>query len=107
MPVAPRTSSTATTSGTESRTIARALNEAADLSFLAIHDSTPVEECERRDPKGLYARARAGELRSLTGIDAPYEAPENPDLAFDTTGADLDDLVARILAELARHEAGR
>ncbi|MBC2638715.1 MULTISPECIES: adenylyl-sulfate kinase [unclassified Rhodococcus (in: high G+C Gram-positive bacteria)] len=89
------------------RAIARALNEAADLPFLEIHVSTPVEECERRDPKGLYARARAGELRGLTGIDAPYEAPENPDLAFDTTGADLDDLVARVLAELARHEARR
>ncbi|GCE38726.1 Sulfate adenylyltransferase subunit 1 [Rhodococcus wratislaviensis] len=86
------------------RAIARALNEAADLPFLEIHVSTPVAECERRDPKGLYARARAGELRGLTGIDAPYEAPEDPDLAFDTTGADLDDLVARILTELARHE---
>lgn len=86
------------------RAIARALNEAAGLPLLEIHVSTPVHECERRDPKGLYARARSGELRGLTGIDAPYEAPENPDLAFDTTGADLDDLVARILAELARHE---
>ncbi|MHA4850623.1 adenylyl-sulfate kinase [Rhodococcus sp. MSC1_016] len=86
------------------RTIARALNEAAGLPFLEIHVSTPVEECERRDPKGLYARARAGELRGLTGVDAPYEEPDDPDLAFDTTGADLDELVQRILAVLARHE---
>ncbi|MFF0815589.1 adenylyl-sulfate kinase [Rhodococcus sp. NPDC003318] len=89
------------------RAIARALNEAADLPFLEIHVSTPVEECARRDPKGLYARAKAGELRGLTGIDAPYEAPENPDLAFDTTGADIDALVDRILDTLARYEAGR
>ncbi|MDV7244345.1 MULTISPECIES: adenylyl-sulfate kinase [Rhodococcus] len=86
------------------RTIARVLNEAAGLPFLEIHVSTPVEECERRDPKGLYARARAGELRGLTGVDAPYEEPDDPDLAFDTTGADLDELVQRILAVLARHE---
>lgn len=86
------------------RTIARALNGAAGLPFLEIHVSTPVEECERRDPKGLYARARAGELRGLTGVDAPYEEPDDPDLAFDTTGADLDELVQRILAVLARHE---
>ncbi|MCQ4118838.1 adenylyl-sulfate kinase [Rhodococcus tibetensis] len=86
------------------RTIARALNEAAGLPFLEVHVSTPVGECERRDPKGLYARARAGELRGLTGVDAPYEVPDDPDLAFDTTGADLDELVQRILAVLARHE---
>lgn len=85
------------------RTIARALNEAAGLPFLEIHVSTPVEECERGDPKGLYARARAGELRGLTGVDAPYEEPDDPDHAFDTTGADLDER-QRILAVLARHE---
>lgn len=89
------------------RAIARALNEAADLPFLEVHVSTPVEECARRDPKGLYARAEAGELRGLTGVDAPYEAPEQPDLAFDTTGADIDDLVGRVLDVLGRYEAGR
>jgi bifunctional enzyme CysN/CysC len=56
-----------------------------------------VAECEKRDPKGLYARARAGELTGLTGIDAPYEAPEHPDLVLDTTGADIDDLVSEVL----------
>ena len=75
------------------RAIARALNEAAGLTFLEVAVTTPVEECERRDPKGLYARARAGELKGLTGIDAPYETPEDPDLAFDTTGADINELV--------------
>jgi bifunctional enzyme CysN/CysC len=82
------------------RELARALNDAAKLPFLEIHVATPVTECERRDPKGLYARARAGELKGLTGIDAPYEAPENPDLVVDTTGADIDQLVAQVIALL-------
>ncbi|WP_304116685.1 adenylyl-sulfate kinase [Mycolicibacterium bacteremicum] len=82
------------------RDLARTLNDAAKLPFLEVHVATPVAECERRDPKGLYARARAGELKGLTGIDAPYEAPENPDLVVDTTGADIDDLVARVIALL-------
>lgn len=82
------------------RELARALNDAAKLPFLEIHVATPVAECERRDPKGLYARARAGELKGLTGIDAPYEPPENPDLVVDTTGADIDQLVAQVIALL-------
>ncbi|GGK34534.1 adenylyl-sulfate kinase [Nocardia camponoti] len=82
------------------RTIARELNQAADLPFVEVHVSTPVEECERRDPKGLYARARRGELRGLTGIDAPYEDPLTPDLSFDTTGAEVEELAARIIALL-------
>ncbi|HKH53512.1 MAG TPA: adenylyl-sulfate kinase, partial [Mycobacterium sp.] len=59
--------------------------------------ATPREECERRDPKGLYARARAGELTGLTGVDAPYEPPENPDLVLDTTSADIDQLVGKVI----------
>ena len=82
------------------RELARTLNDAAKLPFLEVHVATPVAECERRDPKGLYARARAGELKGLTGIDAPYEPPENPDLVVDTTGADIDELVARVIALL-------
>ena len=58
---------------------------------------TSLAECERRDPKGLYARARAGELKGLTGVDAPYEAPENADLVLDTTGADIDELVSQVI----------
>lgn len=60
----------------------RALHEAADLRFIEVFMDTPLELCESRDPKGLYARARAGEIHGFTGIDDPYEAPENPDLVL-------------------------
>ncbi len=84
------------------RDIARALNDAAKLPFIEVYVSTPVEECAKRDPKGLYARARAGELKGLTGFDAPYEPPENPDLVLDTTGADIDALVDQVIELLNR-----
>jgi bifunctional enzyme CysN/CysC len=79
------------------RELARTLNNAAKLPFLEVYVATPVEECERRDPKGLYARARAGELKGLTGIDAPYEPPDDADLVLDTTSADIATLVARVI----------
>jgi bifunctional enzyme CysN/CysC len=79
------------------REIARTLSDAAKLPFIEVHVSTSLAECERRDPKGLYARARAGELKGLTGVDAPYEAPDDPDLVLDTTGADTDELVAQVI----------
>jgi bifunctional enzyme CysN/CysC len=79
------------------RETARALNDAARLPFIEVHVATSVAECERRDPKGLYARARRGELKGLTGVDAPYEAPENADLVIDTTSADIDELVAQVI----------
>ena len=64
------------------RARARALHEAAGVSFLEVFVDTPLEVCEERDPKGLYAKARAGELTGMTGIDDPYEAPESPDLVL-------------------------
>ncbi|ROZ98925.1 adenylyl-sulfate kinase [Gordonia sp. OPL2] len=82
------------------REIARELHRAADLDFIEVHVSTPVAECERRDPKGLYERARRGELKGLTGVDAPYEKPQDPDLRFDTTGEDIDELAGRVVAVL-------
>jgi bifunctional enzyme CysN/CysC len=84
----------------EDRAVARRLHEVAELPFLEAHVDTPLEECERRDPKGLYARARAGELQGLTGVDAPYEAPERPELTLHTTGGSVDDAVAAILDAL-------
>ncbi len=83
------------------RAIARALNDAADLPFVEVAVTTPLAECERRDPKGLYARARAGELSGLTGVDAPYEAPEDPEVSVDTTGVETDAIVTLVLDELA------
>jgi adenylyl-sulfate kinase len=62
------------------RNAARSAHQADDLPFVEVWVSTPLEECERRDPKGLYARARSGEMSDLTGIGQPYEAPESPDL---------------------------
>src|SRR5918912_1885843 len=62
------------------RDAARAVHEHRGLPFLEVHVATTLEECEARDPKGLYARARAGELTGLTGVDAPYEPPEAPEL---------------------------
>lgn len=89
------------------REIARELNDAAKLPFIEVHVATSLEECQRRDPKGLYARARSGELKRLTGVDAPYEPPEDADLVIDTTGADLDDLVAQVIELLNQRSPRR
>jgi adenylylsulfate kinase len=70
-------------------------------SFMEIYVATPLEECERRDVKGLYARARRGEIRHFTGIDDPYEPPEHPELAFDTRDLSVDECVAKVLARVA------
>jgi bifunctional enzyme CysN/CysC len=78
---------------------ARQMHAEAGLPFFEIWVSTPVEICEERDTKGLYAKARAGEMKGLTGVDAPYEDPPNPDLEVDHTVA-VDDAVARLLALL-------
>ena len=57
------------------------------LPFAEIHLNAPLEECERRDPKGLYREARAGRLSGMTGVDSPYEAPQRPDLVLATAEA--------------------
>ena len=64
--------------------------------FVEVHVATPIDVCEQRDPKGLYALARAGELRGFTGIDDPYEPPEHPELRLDTSRLALADSVERI-----------
>jgi sulfate adenylyltransferase len=68
--------------------------------FLEIHVSTPLEVCEQRDRKGLYAKARAGILKGFTGIDDPYEAPENPEMRLDTSDATPDMSAHRIIVKL-------
>jgi bifunctional enzyme CysN/CysC len=82
------------------REIARALNDAAKPPFIEVYVATSLAECEKRDPKGLYARARSGQLTGMTGVDAPYEPPDNPDLVLDTAGADIDELAARVIGLL-------
>lgn len=65
--------------------------------FVEIYVSTPIEECERRDVKGLYAKARRGEIKNFTGISAPFEAPLNPALTLDTSVLSLEECVDKIL----------
>lgn len=65
--------------------------------FVEIYVATPLEECERRDVKGLYARARRGEIRNFTGIDDPYELPDHPELTLDTRTLSVDQCVAKVL----------
>jgi bifunctional enzyme CysN/CysC len=81
------------------RDAVRATHAGDGLEFLEVFVDTPVDECARRDPKGLYARARAGELPGFTGVSAPYEAPERPDLRLTGT-EDVDAAVARAWALL-------
>lgn len=82
------------------RARARRLVEAAGAVFLEVHVATPIEVCEARDPKGLYAQARAGKLSGFTGIDDPYEAPEAPDLRLDASSQPPRELALRILERL-------
>jgi bifunctional enzyme CysN/CysC len=76
---------------------ARALHEAAGLEYLEVFVDAPLDVCAERDPKGLYAKARAGELRGLTGVDDPYEAPEHPDTVIDTSTVSAETAAARVL----------
>jgi sulfate adenylyltransferase len=68
--------------------------------FIEIYVSTPLEVCEQRDRKGLYKKARAGEIKEFTGISDPYEEPENPDLTIDTSQIQPDKAVQQILLKL-------
>src|SRR5262249_42587985 len=70
--------------------------------FLEVFVDAPLDVVEARDPKGLYRKARAGEIKHFTGIDSPYEPPLNPDLRLDTTVADANDLAERVVEHLRR-----
>ncbi len=78
----------------------RAIHAAADLPFLEVYVDTPLELCEQRDPKGLYAKARAGEITGFTGLDDPYEAPVRPDLVLRPADGDADAMAGMVLALL-------
>ena len=72
----------------------------ADGEFLEIYVDTPVDECRRRDPKGLYQKADAGQLRNFTGVDAPYEAPLDPEIRLPTLEGSPEVLAAKVIDEL-------
>ena len=82
------------------RAAARQFHDELGLDFVEVFVDTPIEECERRDPKGLYARARRGEVVGLTGVDDPYEPPEAPEVVLH--GGPVEDALATIVAELER-----
>ena len=79
---------------------ARAVHDAAGVPFVEVFVDTPIELCEQRDPKGLYAKARAGEITGFTGIDDPYEAPIAPELVLTPADGDPDAQAALVLALL-------
>lgn len=79
----------------EIRQMARQIVGADD--FKEVFVSTPIEECERRDVKGLYARARRGEVKEFTGVSAPFEAPQHPALSIDTSVLPLEESIARVV----------
>jgi adenylylsulfate kinase len=82
----------------------RKLHEDAKLLFLEVFVDCPLEEAERRDPKGLYKKARAGEMKGFTGIDDPYEPPERPEVVLRTDRLSVADSVAELLAAFERLE---
>ena len=82
------------------RETASALHAADDLAFIEVFVDTPAEVCEQRDTKGLYARAREGELSDLTGVGSPYEAPTQPDLVVGAAGESVEEAVDQVLAAL-------
>jgi adenylyl-sulfate kinase len=81
------------------RDAARALFEEGEFVEVFVH--APLEECEKRDPKGLYKKARAGEIKEFTGIDSPYEAPEKPEMVINTAENDIEACVREIMAQLS------
>jgi len=87
----------------EARRHARAVVE-PHAPFIEVYVATPLEECARRDPKGLYAAAFAGEIADFTGVSAPYEEPESPEIRIDTTGVSPSESAQIVLDRLAQLE---
>lgn len=72
--------------------------------FIEVFMDTPLDTCEKRDPKGLYEKARAGEIKNFTGIDSPYEAPEYPEVRLDTSTMSVDQCVEKLIGYLLERE---
>jgi adenylylsulfate kinase len=84
------------------RDTVRELHAAGKLPFIEIFVNTPIATCEQRDPKGLYKKARAGQLKNFTGIDDPYEAPLNPELTIDATNTSPQEATVMLLQYLEK-----
>lgn len=82
---------------------ARKLHADAGLGFIECHVNTPIEVCEERDPKGLYKKARAGEIKGFTGIDDPYEAPAQPELVLRAGERTIEECVADVINYLEQN----
>ena len=83
-----------------SRAHARKIHEDRNMKFIEVHVATPLDECERRDTKGLYAKVRSGDMTGLSGVDSPYEAPVSPDVVVGANNESLKQSVAMIMAKL-------
>lgn len=81
----------------------RKIHEDADLAFLEVFINTPIEICESRDPKGLYKKARAGEIKGFTGIDDPYETPKSPEIELNTADLSPEQAADQLIAALITH----
>ncbi len=88
----------------EDRNRARELHKKDGLRFIEIYVETPVEICEKRDPKGLYQKARRGAIKGFTGVDDPYEAPLNPEMIIKTGDNSAEKIAADILDYLVSHK---
>lgn len=84
------------------RSRVRAAHDAAGLGFLEVHVATSLAECERRDTKGLYKKVRAGVIKGVSGVDAPYEPPTSPDLVVGAEDESVTDSVRRVVEHLRR-----
>jgi adenylylsulfate kinase len=85
------------------RDMVRTLHAGSNLPFLEVYIECPLEEAEKRDPKGLYKKARAGQIKGFTGIDDPYEAPEKPELVVATHECSVAESVQQVLDLLEKH----
>ena len=82
----------------------RNANKIIGEDYIEVFVSTPLEECEKRDVKGLYKKAREGKVKNFTGIDSPYEAPKNADIVLDTVNYSVEECVDQIIAKLSSYE---
>ncbi|MFM7827763.1 MAG: adenylyl-sulfate kinase [Acidimicrobiaceae bacterium] len=83
-----------------SREHARKIHQDNELRFIEVHVATPIEECERRDTKGLYSKVRSGEMTGLSGVDSIYEPPKSPEVIVGAKNETLEQSVAMIMAKL-------